>query len=146
MSVSNRVADVDVVHPLKQIGDRVEPFPTMLWLRDGGLHRSIADLERRGSIKQLERRVVDDQAFAAALSADHRRYAAARWAMLDAEQREFVAEQGWVEALRDRGVGGVADFTKVKCLHAHVAHALTDRAAGSDVVNAVGAWALERIG
>jgi hypothetical protein len=48
--------------------------------------------------------------------------------------------------LRERGVGGVADFTKIKCLHAHVAHALADRAAGSDVVNHVGQSTLHTLG
>ncbi|MEM7577624.1 MAG: DUF501 domain-containing protein [Planctomycetota bacterium] len=145
MSTVGSYAGYDRVHPLKISGHRIEPFPTTYWLRDGDLHRAVADLERQGWIKRLEKRVAGDEGFAAFLKADHARYAAARWAMLDLEQRTLVTRRGWVEALRDRGVGGVADFTKVKCLHAHVAHALADRAADSEVINVTGAWALERI-
>ncbi|MEM1097759.1 MAG: DUF501 domain-containing protein [Planctomycetota bacterium] len=136
----------DIVHPLKRVGNRVEPFPTIYWLRDGELHREVADLERRGWIKQLEARVAKDAALASDLAADHGRYASARWAMLTEAERDFVAERGWVQALRDRGVGGVEDASKIKCLHAHVAHALSDRAADAEKINAVGALVLEQIG
>ncbi|MEM8781295.1 MAG: DUF501 domain-containing protein [Planctomycetota bacterium] len=146
MNPAEAAAAFEVVHPLGGVDGKGEPFPTLYWLCDEALRRAVADLERCGWIKRLEEKARADAAFAAALAADHRRYAAARWAMLDKDQRAACEGRGWGAALRDRGVGGVADFTKVKCLHAHVAHALADRASDSEVVNAVGAWALARLG
>lgn len=104
----------------------------------------MADLERQGWVKRLETLVEQDETFAAAVAADHGRYAAARWALLSEAQLEAIEALGWTAALRDVGVGGVADASRIKCLHAHVAHALADRAAGAERVNVVGAWALER--
>lgn len=117
------------VFPLKQTAAGPRPFPTLYWLTAPDLLRAISDLERRGRIAELVARVEADAAFRAAVASDHRRYARERWALLDAPARERVAAHGFTAALRDRGVGGAAHPEAVKCLHAHAAHALADRAA-----------------
>ncbi|MEM8494750.1 MAG: DUF501 domain-containing protein, partial [Planctomycetota bacterium] len=132
--------------PLQRPNAKPTPFPTTYWLSGGELDRAVANLERQGLIKQLEARVATDAGFAAALEADHHRYAAARWAMLDPDERQTVDRLGFTTALRDRGVGGVINFTKIKCLHAHVAHALHDQATRSETINAVGQYVLDRLG
>ena len=40
------------------------------------------------------------------------------------EERERLAASGILRSLTERGIGGIADFTRLKCLHLHVAHAL----------------------
>jgi len=123
------VVPYETVYPLRRGRDgRPEPFPTLYWLTDPRLCRDVADLERRGTIRAIEAEAGRDAGLRAALAEDHARYARRRWAALTAGDRRAVEAAGLVEALRDRGVGGVADFATIKCLHAHVAHHLGDPA------------------
>ena len=133
------------VFPIKETPKGPRPFPTLYWLLDPALLHAISDLERRGAIASFAERVAADPAFAAAVRRDHRRYAAERWALLSGADRLRVAAAGFTAALRDRGVGGAGDDAAVKCLHAHAAHALADRAAGREP-NAIGAEVLDAVG
>lgn len=118
---------IDVVYPLRWERGRPVPFPTIYWLKPGELHRAVANLERQGLIAELEERIQNDASFRDAVHDDHRRYIAQRWAMLTEDDRTAVEEFGLREHFHERGIAGIADFNHVKCLHAHVAHALADR-------------------
>jgi len=56
----------------------------------------------------------------------HRRYVETRQALLEPEEHRLLVEQGMNQALSERGIGGLADRTRLKCLHLHVAHELAD--------------------
>jgi hypothetical protein len=93
-----------------------EPFPTLYWLSCPLAHRRVARLEAAGGVREMDRRAAEEPELAAAIEAAHRRYSAARDALVDdATER---APRG--------GVGGSA--SGVKCLHAHLAHHLVDGA------------------
>ncbi len=81
-------------------------------------------LEAAGGVREA-----GEQVDAVALADAHRRYAAARDALIPA---------GWTGPRPTGGVGGTREG--VKCLHAHVAWWL---AGGDDVV---GAWAAAKLG
>ena len=131
------------VHPLRDTRRGPRPFPTLFWLTDPGLLHAISDLERRGAIAGFARRIGADAGFRAAVAADHERYAAERWKRLTLDEQVAVETLGFTAALRHRGVGGAAHPEAVKCLHAHAAHALADRAARRPE-NVIGAEVLER--
>ena len=103
------------------------PFPTLYWLTCPLLRTAIDLLEADGWIGRLEERLASDSALAATMTSAHRRYVEARWALLEPEERRLLAEQGMNEALSKRGIGGLADRTRLKCLHLHVAHELADK-------------------
>ncbi len=44
--------------------------------------------------------------------------------LLSGEDRRFLADSGMSTSLLDKGIGGIADLNRIKCLHLHVAHAL----------------------
>ena len=96
------------VHPLKETKNGPRPFPTLYWLTDPALLRAVSDLERLGAIAGFIERVGTDSGFRSSVAADHARYAAERWGLLDDAARIVVAESGFAVALRDRGVGGAA--------------------------------------
>ncbi|MCS7198186.1 MAG: DUF501 domain-containing protein [Candidatus Bipolaricaulota bacterium] len=112
------------VAPLLIEDDRIEPFPTLFWLTCPILREQLARLEERGVIAQVEAELARDATLQARYIEDHRRYAAERFALLAPHERELLQERGWLEALRDRGIAGIADLRTVKCLHAHYAHHL----------------------
>lgn len=129
---------IDLVYPLRQDAGRPAPFPTIYWLRPGDLHRTIADLERLGLIAQLEQRITDDATFRTEIHDDHRRYRQQRWDMLTPDDRATVEASPSLSRSFRGGVAGIADFDHIKCLHAHVAHALADR-------NAIGQLVLDEL-
>jgi len=107
-----------------------EPFPTLYWLTCPYLSRALARLEAEGWIHCLERRMAADPVLAASMDAAHTRYADARAALLH--------EPDLAMPCPGRGIGGIADRQRLKCLHLHVAHALAD-------VNPIGEIALGQL-
>jgi len=106
--------------------DQPTPFPTIYWLTDPTLDHALADLERRGIIRQLDACLHRDAVLLETFRADHQRYRAQRWAMLTQADRSLVeASPSLMRSFRG-GVAGIADFDTIKCLHAHVAHHLAE--------------------
>jgi exopolyphosphatase/guanosine-5'-triphosphate,3'-diphosphate pyrophosphatase len=100
------------------------PFPTTYWLTCLLAGKAVSRLEAEGLIARFNERERTDPAFAEALNAAHRSYAADRARDLS-------------EALEDGGVGGTR--RGVKCLHAHYAFHL----AGG--IDPIGAWVAEQV-
>ncbi len=112
---------VIVVYPL--IDGR--PFPTIYWLSCPFLSRQIAHLEASGMIVQMEKRLRYDATLAARVVRAHHQYIRDRRVLLSNDDYRFLQREGMLPAFTQRGIGGIADFARVKCLHLHVAHALT---------------------
>ncbi len=125
---------VIVVHPIVD----GKPFPTMFWLTCPFLGKEIDRLEAGGTIGELEERIRTDSGLAARLLSAHRAYIEERLALLSGREREHLKERGMFDALAGRGIGGIADFSRIKCLHLHVAHALAEE-------NPIGRIVLDRI-
>ena len=70
--------------------------------------------------------IAEDEELRASLDEDHRRYASARWALLTSDEQQHAIDAGYATTLRDKGIGGIADFTRIKCLHLHLAHHLAE--------------------
>jgi hypothetical protein len=100
------------------------PMPTRYWLVDPEVRARVGRLEAAGGVREAAAQVD-----AASLAEGHRRYAAARDALIP---------PGWTGPRPSGGVGGTRQG--VKCLHAHLAWWL---AGGDDVV---GAWTAARLG
>ena len=114
------------------------PFPTLFWLTCPHLLREVSRLEADGWVGRLEARIASDDALAGEMADAHRRYIALRDGLLTPEAREQLIAQGWYDALNERGIGGLSDRTRLKCLHLHVAHELGES-------NPVGAIVLQQL-
>lgn len=66
-------------------------------------------------------------------------FAARRWQLLSAPDREYSEVSGYTKILKDSGVCGLQYMAQVKCLHAHYAHWL---ATGDNIV---GAWVADAL-
>lgn len=111
-------------HPLQWPGQHPVPFPTLYWLIDPQFNLAISDLERRGAVSEIEAMIAADPGLREQVHADHRRYAARRWSLLTRDEQKLATDHGFADTLRDKGVGGTANFDAVKCLHMHVAYHL----------------------
>jgi hypothetical protein len=115
------------------------PFPTLYWLSCPFLCRAVSDLEAAGWVSRLEERVAGDDKLRDALEQSHNDYVAARSRCLDSGDRRALAACGRLRLLEERGIGGIADRTRLKCLHLHVAHALVEtNPIGSAVLGMLG--------
>ncbi len=96
------------------------PFPTLYYCTCPTLVEAVGALESAGGVRIWAQRLAETPALSASLAA----------AVTDTRRRREDLVQSYRLALLDAGaslttgVGGVADAGAVKCLHAHVAHAL----------------------
>jgi hypothetical protein len=100
------------------------PFPTLYWLTCPYLHREIAALESGGMIGGIEEKIASDPQFKERVVRAHRSYIERRRGLLSDVDLAYIEERGMLPALLKRGIGGIEDFSHVKCLHLHAAHAL----------------------
>ena len=111
---------VVTVYPL--LGGK--PFPTLYWLTCPFLHHEIAALEADGMIGQIEREIAASPKLTEQVVRAHRSYIKQRRRLLLRDDLAYLKENGMLPTLMQRGIGGIADFSRIKCLHLHVAHAL----------------------
>ncbi|MBB3233000.1 DUF501 domain-containing protein [Halomonas stenophila] len=110
-----------------------KPFPTLYWLSSESLKVELSRIEAAGVIKALETRLRDDAEFLAAYHRSHADYVDARWRHMSATQRAEVERLGYGDVLRERGIGGIANWDQVRCLHTQYAHHLCGD-------NVIGRW------
>jgi hypothetical protein len=98
---------VDVIETAPRLPDG-SPFPTFYYLTCPRAAAAVGTLEAAGLMREMSSRLETDEALAAKYEAAH---------------RDYLARRDAVERLPgDPGVGGMP--TRVKCLHALVAHSL----------------------
>ena len=119
----------DVVETSPRLPDGT-PFPTLYYLTCPKAAAAIGTLEASGMMREMTDRLQTDAELAAAYQAAHEAYLARR------------AELGDVPEIAETSAGGMP--TRVKCLHALLAHALAagpgGNPLGDEVRAAVGQW------
>ncbi|HKK22136.1 MAG TPA: DUF501 domain-containing protein, partial [Pseudohaliea sp.] len=94
-----------------------KPFPTLFWLIEPALNLRIDRAEAGGLIAAFQARVDAEPGLAETMAADHRRHIALRERYLAAGERAQLEARGQWAALAERGIGGIADFSRIRCLH-----------------------------
>jgi hypothetical protein len=100
--------------------DAGEPFPTTFWLTCRHLVAGVSRLEAAGGVERWSEAVPRDHELAESLAAATNVQRRIR--------RELAGSRRGHDdgASLDLGIGGTADPTRLKCLHAHVAFALAN--------------------
>ncbi|MGE0193049.1 MAG: DUF501 domain-containing protein [Planctomycetota bacterium] len=111
-------------HPLRRGKGRFEPFPTLWWLVCPRVVEAISRLEHAGYIHRFEERLAAEPDARTAHGADHDAYIAERWSLLSDDERRQIEARGLAASLSERGIGGIRDRRRLKCLHLHYAHHL----------------------
>lgn len=109
-----------------------KPFPTLFWLVDRELCYRIDRAEAGGLIAAFQARVDADEALQDALREDHLAYIRLREELMSPAAREGLARAGYGGVLSRRGVGGIADFSRIRCLHTwYAAHLVQPNTVGA---------------
>lgn len=125
--------------PVFREDKRWKPFPTIYWLVCPRLKKAVARLEQEGGSKMFTQRLRDEPPFREEYLVGQRELIAFRLS----EARRLIGgplPPDLETVLKEANIAGSRDLFSVKCLHAHVAHAL----AGGR--NPIGRAILERIG
>ncbi|MCO4795462.1 MAG: DUF501 domain-containing protein [Bacteriovoracaceae bacterium] len=113
---------------------RGKPFPNLFWLTDPIIKKEIDKIESSGLIKTLENELIpNDIDLKEKLISDHKRYIKLRMNYIEADSQLEDVSPVYIEALKTKGVGGLSDYSRVRCLHMHFAHYLVDG-------NCIGEW------
>ena len=108
-----------------------KPFPTLFWLIDPELSLRIDREEAGGRIATIQAMVDDSASLREALEEDHRKHIALRASFLNDAEKAQLRSQGQWSALAERGVGGIANFTRIRCLHTwYAAHLVVPNTVG----------------
>lgn len=108
------------------------PFPTLFWLVDPGLSYRIDAAEAGGLIKRLQQRIDADPELQRQMQEDHRAHIALRDSHISDAVRKRMDMLGFGEVLLHRGIGGIADFTRIRCLHTwYAAHLVVPNTVGA---------------
>ncbi|MBV0934621.1 DUF501 domain-containing protein [Marinobacterium weihaiense] len=103
-----------------------QPFPTLYWLSCRDLCRAIGRIEDSGWVKQIEQALQDDDALRATYLAQQQRYVDQRWRLMQSDDRARIEQLGFTDLFNRYGIGGIAQWDKVRCLHMQYAHWLAE--------------------
>ena len=110
-----------------------KPFPTMYWLVDKQLNYHIDQLEADGLIGRMQQVIDADQSLQEAMTSDHQRFIVQRDNHMSSAIKQRLLDQGYYDALQERGIGGIANFSRIRCLHTYYAAHLVNP-------NTIGNW------
>jgi uncharacterized protein len=107
------------------------PFPTLFWLVDAQLSYRIDQLEAGGLIGQFQRRIDNDPGLQQAMQEDHRAHIQLRDHYLSPVLRQRIQTLGFAGVLAGKGIGGIADSSRIRCLHTwYAAHLVVPNTVG----------------
>ena len=108
-----------------------KPFPTMFWLIDKDLNYRIDKEEAGGLINLLQARIDQESELQQVMAADHQAHIALRNGYLSSGMTDRLKELGFYDVLQARGIGGIANFTRIRCLHTwYAAHLVVPNTVG----------------
>ncbi len=108
-----------------------KPFPTLFWLIDAALCLQLDRLEAAGSIARLQTMIDDSDALRQSMILDHKHHNALRDTFLEPDERQLLESSGMMAALTERGIGGITDPSRVRCLHTwYAAHRVQPNTVG----------------
>jgi hypothetical protein len=124
------------------VDERGRPFPTLYYLTCPTAVAAIGALESGGGVERFQHAVDADAGLRAALAEAVAETSARREKLMRALESQDPAARRSAAGVASlaTGVGGVADPRRLKCLHAHAAHALARPAyrVGAEITAAAG--------
>lgn len=109
-----------------------KPFPTLFWLVDPALSYRIDTAEAGGLIARLQQVIDADPALQQSMQADHHAHIALRDSYIGIPVRGRLQALGFSDVLKHRGIGGIEDFSRIRCLHTwYAAHLVVGNTVGT---------------
>lgn len=102
------------------------PFPTLFWLTCPILRREISHIEKDGLIESFRSDIFSEGSEnQAKLIRNHEDYRDERVKLFEDTIKDWgLVPEPMQDILKNTGIGGIAEFTNIKCFHLHYAHHL----------------------
>ena len=127
--VANALGEPLVIRVASVVDEK--PFPTLYWLVGAELCLRIDRLEAAGWIARLQDRVDASKTLQQAMQDDHAQHREERLRFLSDAERQLLSEKGMQAALDERGIGGISEPTRIRCLHTwYAAHLVSPNTIG----------------
>ncbi len=95
-----------------------KPFPTLFWLTCPFLSKRVGRLEEKGTVKHLERKILEDSQLRTAYLKAHEDIIELKKQILN----KYNGLKDWqIYSILSRGIGGIRNLNTVKCLHLQLA-------------------------
>ena len=108
-----------------------KPFPTLFWLIDRTLCYQIDQLEASGLIKKLQEQVDTNISIRESMVRDHNAHIKLRNDYFTENERTYLKITGYFDVLKARGIGGISNPTRIRCLHSwYAAHMVVQNTIG----------------
>jgi hypothetical protein len=108
-----------------------KPFPTLYWLIDPALCYRIDQVEAAGLIKQLQQQIDANPELQSSMRTDHLAHIELRQSYMAEPVEQRLAELNFEDVFASKGIGGIADFTRIRCLHTwYAAHLVVPNTVG----------------
>eukprot|EP00914_Ancora_sagittata_P031583 GHVO01064005.1.p1 GENE.GHVO01064005.1~~GHVO01064005.1.p1 ORF type:complete len:241 (-),score=41.78 GHVO01064005.1:141-863(-) len=96
------------------------PCPTLFWLLEPTIKKKLSCLESQGYVTVIEAMISGSVSLQRSMIKDHLHFIKRRWKYMTSSMRDAINPRQ-LECLTDRGIGGMSNFTAVRCLHMHYA-------------------------
>lgn len=108
-----------------------KPFPTLYWLVDPALNLRIDRAEAGGLIAVLQSRVDAESDLRESMEGDHAAYISRRTGFCTDEELARIDALGYTRVLKEKGIGGIGDPARIRCLHTwYAAHLVVPNTIG----------------
>ena len=108
-----------------------KPFPNLFWLIDAPLVYKIDVVEAGGLIAEFQAQVDGDKELKRRMNSDHQAHIALRNSHMSESVEAQLRSGNYYDVLQSRGIGGIADFGRIRCLHTwYAAHLVVPNAIG----------------
>ncbi|MEP5764631.1 MAG: DUF501 domain-containing protein [Halieaceae bacterium] len=113
--VQDAAGQPQVIQVASLVADK--PFPTLFWLIDPQLSYRIDQLEAGGLIAELQQRIDESSSLQKSMREDHERHIRLRNSLMTDSERKELQALGYYDSLQKRGIGGIENFSRIRCLH-----------------------------
>ena len=103
-----------------------KPFPTMFWLVDEKLCYELDKLEASGIIAEIQGMIDQSEDLKSKLFDDHISHITLREKNMSLEVKQCLIKRNFFDQLQKRGIGGISNFSRVRCLHTYYASHLVN--------------------
>jgi len=111
-----------------------KPFPTLFWLIDEGISLKIDRLEAAGWIAKLQQEVNESEAIKNEMKVAHNAHNRLRDVFLTKAEIALLTSRGMMSALSNRGIGGIQEPDRIRCLHTwYAAHMVEPNCIGGAI-------------
>ena len=107
------------------------PFPTLYWLVGARVTLQLDRLEAAGWVARLQTEVDASADLRTRMMEDHKRHQAQRARFLMPEEAQLLEDARMETAVSERGIGGISDPDRIRCLHTwYAAHLVNANSIG----------------